>query len=428
MTPVEFVRNFCGLSLNAIRRIIKNMRQELYIAASKYTRQGIIAVILSYIIYFAICVKYTTKKILHKKVIIRNHDEKGARSLLQKVWPEKEIVAKIENQQIDESIDVSIIVPVYNYEKVLDKMIQSVLKQITSYHFELILVDDGSNEATKEILRKYTKESFRQNNNPIVHVIEQENQGISAARNTGINAAKGRYLMFVDCDDTLQENCVQVMLEEAYRGNYDIVMAGHTLVKENNGEVFHTRKYIYSKYNLANYKDGDFIMNYPGLPWGKLYKRELFELIRFPVGYWYEDTVIQFLVFRKAKTFSYLPVSLYNYKWYEGNFSKEQKKSNNQVLEHYWIIERMLEENSRVGLLEDVILYKTVLRHLGRYLYRAVEYLPNETLEAVFILSRSLLEKYKPKEKYHLNYQLRELEKAFNKSDFELWKLVSASL
>ena len=169
-------------------------------------------------------------------------------------------------------------------------------------------------------------------------------------------------------------------------------------------------------------------MNYPGLPWGKVYKRELFEDIRFPEGYWYEDTIIQFLIFRKAKSFSYIPKIVYEYKWYEGNYSKVQSKSNTRVIEHFWIYKKMIEENGRIGLPKDKTLYVVLLKHLGSYLYNAIKDIDIKYQQALFVMSKQLLLEIRPNTKYKLNFELKEIESAINNNDFNTWILVCKSL
>lgn len=97
---------------------------------------------------------------------------------------------------------VSIIVPIYNVEQYIPKCIESILAQ-TYRDFELILVDDGSPDNCGKICDEYAKQDSR------VHVIHQENKGVSAARNAGISLAKGEYIMLVDSDDFITENMLE---------------------------------------------------------------------------------------------------------------------------------------------------------------------------------------------------------------------------
>lgn len=395
------------------------MKQSFYLIFYNKVRNQTLALLLAQAAYLLYCLRYCLKKQLRKKTPVRM-DPQEARETVMQIWPKPVTSTVIENRPVDPELELSIIIPVYNYEQVLEKMLRSVLNQNTQYRYEVILVDDGSREPAKEILRRYQQEDK-------VTVIFQQNQGISGARNTGIQAARGKYLMFVDCDDTIHRDMVQTMLQKAHETHADIVMCAHALVKEKDGREIARREDIYPPVNFGGYRDGDSRMNYPGLPWGKVYQRKLFDRIRFPVNYWYEDTIVHFLLFRAAESFVYIPEVLYDYRWYEGNFSKVQERSNTRTLEHYWIVEYMLEEGRRVGLQEDAVLYKVLLRHLGSYLFPAVAGLEPRQQHAVFALACQLVRRCRV-QTGGLNFQLRELEKSFLQGDFALWTLAARGL
>lgn len=114
---------------------------------------------------------------------------------------------------------VSIIVPIYNVEQYISKCIESILAQ-TYRDFELILVDDGSTDMCGKICDEYAKQDSR------VHVIHQENKGVSAARNAGISLAKGEYIMFVDSDDFITENMLEKMHDCIAESGSDIAICG----------------------------------------------------------------------------------------------------------------------------------------------------------------------------------------------------------
>ena len=392
------------------------MKQKLYLVIRGKIGSTRLSCMLAEVLYMLACVIYWVQKWFIRKRHMEG-DLQQARKHVISVSNKPLSEVRIVNQPVNQEIDLSIIVPVYNYEHVLDEMIQSILNQNTAYTYELILVDDGSGPRARSILEKYADKSH-------IQVIFQRNQGISAARNTGINAATGKYIMFVDCDDVLKPEIVQTLLDKAYEKDTDIVMCAHALVKQHDGREVGRREDIYPAWNLENYGLEDRHMNYPGLPWGKVYKRELFNEIRFPLNYWYEDTVTQFLLFRKARSFEYVPRALYDYRWYEGNYSKVQKKSNTRCIEHYWIVEYMLEESARIGLKQDDVQYRLVLKHLGSYLYYAIQHLDKDVLYDVFLLACDLACRMKPNHQCHLSFKLKELEKSFESRNFERWVLV----
>lgn len=118
--------------------------------------------------------------------------------------------------------EISIIIPVYKVEKYLKECLDSVLNQTFS-DFECILVDDGSPDGCGEICDDYKKKDSR------ITVIHQSNQGLGPARNEGMKIAKGKYICFVDSDDCLEEQYLEIMHAHAIKHNVDLVMCGYRL-------------------------------------------------------------------------------------------------------------------------------------------------------------------------------------------------------
>lgn len=108
---------------------------------------------------------------------------------------------------MDEKVKISVVVPMYNAEKYITACIKSILEQ-TYWNLEIVLVDDGSKDHTLEIARKYQEQDSR------IYLISKENTGVSDSRNVGIHNAHGKYLTFVDSDDYLESNCIEVLLKE----------------------------------------------------------------------------------------------------------------------------------------------------------------------------------------------------------------------
>lgn len=115
-------------------------------------------------------------------------------------------------------VKVSVIIPVYQVENYLERAVDSVLAQ-TLEEKEIILVDDGSPDGSPEICDRYARQYPE-----MIRVIHKENQGLGMARNTGADAARGKYLAFLDSDDTVEPEMYEEMYEKAREGDYDIVM------------------------------------------------------------------------------------------------------------------------------------------------------------------------------------------------------------
>lgn len=377
-----------------------------------------LAIMLSRMAYGLVLIKYVLERFVSRKRIVGLH-ESDALELISKIHPDVHGCPQYEKMELDEAIDLSIIIPVYNYVELIEKNIVSVFNQKTQYQYQLILVDDGSTDGAQEILRKYE-------NYPNVKVIYQKNQGIAAARNTGIKNATGKYIMFIDCDDVVENNLVETLMTKAYEEDCDIVMCAHNLVKEKQGEVYEILPNIYPRYNLLDYAPNAEILNYAGLPWAKVYKRKLWKNVRYFPGYWYEDTIIHSLIFTQCNKFVYVPEVCYQYRWYEKNFSHTQGKSKNpKCIDAYWMLRHILEHYNELHLPKDERYEIMLLKHLSAYYYTKINGLESDAVDALFVLACSLYEEYGLKEKCQLPYMLRVTKKALLQGDINLWKLAT---
>ena len=211
---------------------------------------------------------------------------------------------------------VSIIVPIYNVEQYISRCIESILAQ-TYRDFELILVDDGSPDNCGKICDEYAKQDSR------VHVIHQENKGVSAARNAGISLAKGEYIMLVDSDDFITENMLEKMHDCIAESGSDIVICGintfldgeetedKSQINDISTKTISGRAACLSIYRM----DG----RVPIMAWGKLYKSELFTDIRYPVGRIHEDDGTTPKLLYRAKMVSIIDNKMYCYRQRKGS-------------------------------------------------------------------------------------------------------------
>lgn len=163
---------------------------------------------------------------------------------------------------------VSIIVPVYMAEKWLEKCIQSLINQ-TYKDIEIILIDDGSKDSSAKICDEYSKIDSR------IKVIHKKNEGVSLTRNQGISIATGRYLQFVDSDDTLELTACETLVRTMKKSGSQLVICGLNIYKNN--ILLRTphlnKRDILIKESFENYK---YIYPVFASPCNKLYQRELF--------------------------------------------------------------------------------------------------------------------------------------------------------
>ena len=120
---------------------------------------------------------------------------------------------------------ISIVVPIYNVEKYVKKCIESLIKQ-TYKNIEIILVDDGSTDSSAEIIDEYANKDSR------IIAIHQKNKGVSSARNTGLKAARGEYIGFVDPDDYVDCQMYEVMVNKLQASLADLVVCGYSKIWE----------------------------------------------------------------------------------------------------------------------------------------------------------------------------------------------------
>lgn len=174
---------------------------------------------------------------------------------------------------------ISIIVPVYKVEKYLPKCIESILNQ-TYKDFELVLIDDGSPDDCPQICDEYAAKDER------IIVIHQKNRGVSAARNAGLNIAKGEYIGFVDSDDFIEPKMYELMLQAIQNNQVDLAVCGYDYVDED-GIV--TRPYNNKEDEIITQKE--VLKRYFDMPpsirlgvWNKLFKNDLLQGIYFTEG------------------------------------------------------------------------------------------------------------------------------------------------
>lgn len=186
---------------------------------------------------------------------------------------------------------ISIIAPVYNGIKYLEGFLESVLSQ-TFEDFELILVEDGSEDGSAYLCDEYAKKDSR------IKVIHKEHKGVSAARNRGIEIAQGEYIMFADCDDRIHPDICRVFYDAAEREKADICM-GCAI----EGEVYETQIFKQignNSYECISEKEDRLKRIYNSdkhkywVVWCKLYRKELFDKVHFEEGKKYEDNALVF--------------------------------------------------------------------------------------------------------------------------------------
>lgn len=216
--------------------------------------------------------------------------------------------------------EISIIVPVYNVEKYLENCIESILNQ-TFKDFELILVDDGSTDNSGKICDIYEKKDSR------IKVIHKNNEGLSSARNTGLDIACGKYVGFVDSDDSIHPKMYEVLynLIEKYKSDISCCNYKYTYdISNQNHEELNLNEVIEMSNIEAIEKlyDKDLGVRLV-VAWNKLYNKRLFDNIRYKVGRLHEDEFMAHRILYNCKKITYVDNELYYYLQREGSIMSQ---------------------------------------------------------------------------------------------------------
>lgn len=210
-------------------------------------------------------------------------------------------------------VGISIIVPVYKVEEYLDRCVQSILNQ-TFEDYELILVDDGSPDRCGQMCDEWAKKDSR------IGVIHKENGGLSDARNVGIESAQGEYLTFVDSDDYIHPKMLEILYTAIRTGGEKVVVGGFC---RTHGEplpnISNWKIDVYAPEELYRERIVD-----ATIACAKLYHRDCFASLRFPVGKLHEDEFTTYQVLFSCKAIPVVDVPLYGYYCNESGITQSE--------------------------------------------------------------------------------------------------------
>lgn len=222
----------------------------------------------------------------------------------------------------------SIIIPVYNVKDYLQKCIDSVLANDCA-DCEIILVNDGSTDGASPAIC----DENAARHPDLIRVIHQENQGLGGARNTGIAAARGEYLFFVDSDDTIAPYALKVLSEAAANYGADVFSFDFTR-DDGNGGLFPesaNRGPVGVPFTLA--EKPEFLLSLPAA-WARIWRRSLFAetTLQYPSRVWYEDIRTSTKLFAKARSIVILPEHLYFYLLRPGSIMNNRNLQRNREI------------------------------------------------------------------------------------------------
>lgn len=289
--------------------------------------------------------------------------------------------------------EISIIVPVYNVEKYVKQCLQSILNQTFS-DFEVIIIDDGSSDQSGKICDDFARLNSK------ITVLHTENEGLASARNKGLDRAKGDYICFVDSDDYLQENYLEFLYRIIQNSEYDFVSCAANFVDEQ-GKLIRRNDYLVSEKEIVGDEIIDIYMTtnlIEDASWNKLYKKTVWQDLRFLEGYIYEDSEIIVRLLQRCKTIFFTSEFLYYYRIrsdsilsYEGKsiYKKKYKIKNLHLLSVYESRAKQLR-----GTKWEVGCYRQILLLCGEFIFYHT-FFPKEEQEEVITRCREYFRKYK---------------------------------
>ena len=205
---------------------------------------------------------------------------------------------------------ISVIVPVYNVEDYLDQCLESIVSQ-TYPHLEILVVDDGSTDGSGTLCDQWAERDQR------IRVIHQKNGGLSAARNTALDAMSGELVLMVDSDDVLHPDGVSILLQAIQAHHADVAIGSFV--------VFHDKDVnwdpITSDANTAKHYDSQAALKaiyyqdkLTNSSCWRLFKASLFDDVRYPVGLYYEDLAIVYPLYKKCSLVVGIDDKVYGYR------------------------------------------------------------------------------------------------------------------
>ncbi len=252
---------------------------------------------------------------------------------------------------------ISIIIPVYNAVNYLTETVESILSQ-TYRNFEIILVNDGSTDGSGELCDRLAQRDSR------ILAVHKENGGVASARNRGLDEAKGDYIGWVDSDDIISPHMYGIMYDAAVKYDADVVQCSHTRdIQKLQNDIPDELPELEVLNNIESLKR-IYRRHYTNACalWSKIYRRSLFEGLRFTEGTAFEDDEIVPQLIEKSKKTVFFESPLYCYIKRENSIITAPKQKNIMALTHH------LDERSKRFKKLDKKLYEMSLSHFYHYL------------------------------------------------------------
>jgi glycosyltransferase involved in cell wall biosynthesis len=346
-----------------------SMRDKVFRLVARTTKSKMAATIAASFFEILVLAGFSAKKLIRNPSA--NEALENPENYIAAIRPRMGLSFDSKLELLPDELDASIIIPAYNAEAHLVECLNSAIAQVTNYRYEIIAVDDGSSDGTRKILYDY-----RSRNN--LTIIRAKNGGVATARNRAIAEARGKYLLFLDSDDRLEKNSVDLLISAAEREQADIVQGGYYVI-DNSGQVIDEVQYE----ARSQGKLDESATQTSGYPWGKAIRRTMFENIRFPDGMDFEDTIFALVLFPLCGRYVALSEPVYNYRDNPSGITQKVVRSPS-ALDAYWIVPVLLEQRERLNIPVDENLFNKVQIQFGELLWLRLSGQDRRVIRAAF--------------------------------------------
>lgn len=324
-----------------------------------------------------------------------------SRKILESISPKPDVsICEMNGRKPRHSdgVDLSVIVPFFNVENYIADCLDSVLSQDTSYSFEVVLINDGSIDSSRDIALSYAANDSR------IVVIDQDNKGIAAARNTGLTYSAGKIVTFIDSDDFVMPGFIDNAMNALVNSNSDYVSTGYVDVDEY-GKVFNK---TFSRERM-------------GTVWGRFYKNAVWSDLCFPTGYLFEDTLLPYLI---GPRFTHASVHDCSYCYRHRKGSLSRTKYTPKAVDTYWIVEYLLDECMRLNISFDLVMNEFLTNACFTVCARRKQ-LDSSWFLPLFSAFSDLWNHYgRDIDVNKLSAELNLVSTSLNEHNFRLWKLL----
>nr|MCR4746646.1 glycosyltransferase family 2 protein [Lachnospiraceae bacterium] len=283
--------------------------------------------------------------------------------------------------------DLDVIIPCYNVEKYVRLCIDSIMNMDYKCNVRIIIIDDGSEDATGNIIDEY---AGRKN----ILIIHQENQGLSGARNAGLLEVNADYVMFLDSDDYIVDGNLDAILEFAYSENVDIIEG--KMVTLSGNVIDYAKDNSFEFVEINRHKA-------TGYACGKIFKTTLFDNVSFPAGYWFEDGIIRYLIMPRCEKIYGFNGLIYAYRQNEEGISYKSR-GNIKSIDAYWLREIIFDDMKKLGIEITQELYEMLIDEIALTFVRTSGLEQNVKISIFYLTAewfRPLHKRFRSRNRFH---------------------------